>query len=43
MTTLLNLIAGIDSPTAGTLTIGGTETCRMSRSKLAEWRPTNVG
>ena len=42
-TTLLNLIAGIDSPTSGTLTIGGTNIGKMSRSKLAEWRSTNVG
>jgi putative ABC transport system ATP-binding protein len=42
-TTLLNLIAGIDSPTSGTLTIGDTEIGKMKRSRLAEWRATNVG
>ncbi len=42
-TTLLNLIAGIDRPTSGELLIGGTNIAKLSRSRLAHWRGTNVG
>lgn len=42
-TTLLNLIAGIDRPTSGTLTVGGVEITRLSRTKLAAWRAASVG
>ena len=36
--TLLNLIAGIDKPTSGTITVNGTEITTISRSRLAKWR-----
>lgn len=42
-TTLLNLIAGIDRPTSGKLLIDGTDIATHSRSRLADWRSTNVG
>ncbi len=42
-TTLLNLIAGIDRPTSGVLRIDGTDVARLSRSRLAAWRSTNIG
>ena len=42
-TTLLNLIAGLDQPTEGTITIGGTEVSSLSESELAHWRTRNVG
>jgi putative ABC transport system ATP-binding protein len=42
-TTLLNLIAGIDHPDNGTITVGGTEIARLGESGLAQWRSTNVG
>lgn len=41
--TLLNLIAGIDRPDGGTITIDGAEVTRFSRSKLARWRAANIG
>lgn len=42
-TTLLNLIAGIDRPTSGLLNIGGVNVGGLSRSRLADWRSTNIG
>lgn len=42
-TTLLNLIAGIDQPTSGRLTVGGKDLAGMSRSQLAAWRSESVG
>ncbi|MBI4601151.1 MAG: ABC transporter ATP-binding protein [Planctomycetes bacterium] len=42
-TTLLNLIAGIDRPTAGTVTVAGTELSRLGEGDLARWRSRNVG
>lgn len=41
--TLLNVIAGIDRPTSGTIVVNGTEITRLSRSKLATWRAANIG
>jgi putative ABC transport system ATP-binding protein len=41
--TLLNLIAGIDRPSRGTIAVNGTEITGLSRSKLATWRAANVG
>ena len=41
--TLLNLIAGIDRPNAGTITVGGTEVTAMSRSQQADWRAAHLG
>src|ERR1700683_4744665 len=42
-TTLLNLIGGLDSPTDGSITIGGQRIDRLSESALARWRASNVG
>jgi len=42
-TTLLNLMAGIDQPTSGTLTVGGTDVHSISRGQLAAWRARHVG
>jgi putative ABC transport system ATP-binding protein len=41
--TLLNLIAGIDKPDAGTLRIGGIDIASMSEAALADWRAEHVG
>ncbi|HZT05013.1 MAG TPA: ABC transporter ATP-binding protein [Steroidobacteraceae bacterium] len=42
-TTLLNLIGGLDSPTEGTLSVGGKRIDRLGQSELARWRASNVG
>ena len=42
-TTLLNLIAGIDRPDEGTITVNGTEIATLNESQLAGWRSHNVG
>jgi putative ABC transport system ATP-binding protein len=42
-TTLLNLLGGLDSPTRGTITIGGLRIDEMSSGQLAKWRASNVG
>lgn len=42
-TTLLNLIAGIDKPDTGSLTIAGTDISQLTESQLAKWRSTHVG
>lgn len=41
--TLLNLVAGIDRPTAGTIRVGQTELTRLSRAQLADWRAGHLG
>lgn len=41
--TLLNLIASIDRPSSGTIVVNGTDITRLSRSRLAHWRATNIG
>jgi putative ABC transport system ATP-binding protein len=41
--TLLNLIAGIDQPDAGSIAVGGTMITRLSRGKLADWRAAHLG
>lgn len=41
--TLLNLIAGIDRPTSGQVTVAGTDITRLSRTRLAYWRAANAG
>jgi len=41
--TLLNLVAGIDRPDAGTITIAGTEITRLSRTRSAAWRARHIG
>ncbi|HEY7411062.1 MAG TPA: ABC transporter ATP-binding protein [Vicinamibacteria bacterium] len=42
-TTLLNLIAGIDRPTSGRVTVAGTDVTGLSESALARWRSRHVG
>ncbi|HEU4402695.1 MAG TPA: ATP-binding cassette domain-containing protein, partial [Candidatus Polarisedimenticolia bacterium] len=42
-TTLLNLIAGIDRPTSGRLTVVGTDLSALSETALARWRSQTVG
>ena len=41
--TLLNLLAGIDRPSGGELTVAGQQVGRLSESKLAQWRQRNIG
>ena len=41
--TLLNLIAGIDQPTSGVITVGGTDIAQLSEGQLARWRASQVG
>ena len=42
-TTLLNLLAGIDRPSSGELSIGGKNLVTMSRGELAKWRSRHCG
>jgi putative ABC transport system ATP-binding protein len=42
-TTLLNLIGGLDTPTAGTITIDGRRIDQLSSGELSRWRAANVG
>jgi putative ABC transport system ATP-binding protein len=42
-TTLMNLIAGIDRVSGGSLRVGGTELASLSESALADWRKRNIG
>lgn len=42
-TTLLNLIAGLDQPTSGKITVGENVISEMSESELARWRTRHVG
>jgi putative ABC transport system ATP-binding protein len=41
--TLLNLIASIDHPDAGTITVDGVDITKLSRTQLANWRAANIG
>jgi putative ABC transport system ATP-binding protein len=41
--TLLNLIAGIDRPTSGRISIDGTDISQLSDAALARWRAAHVG
>jgi len=41
--TLLNLLAGIDRPTSGQVSIGGTDITRLSERPLAAWRARHIG
>ena len=42
-TTILNLVTGIDRPTAGTVTVDGRRIDLMSEEELAVWRGGHVG
>jgi putative ABC transport system ATP-binding protein len=42
-TTLLNLIGGLDSPTEGSMTVGGERIDKLSEGALAKWRASHVG
>ena len=42
-TTLLNLIAGIDRPTSGRVSVAGTDLATLSEGRLATWRSRNIG
>jgi putative ABC transport system ATP-binding protein len=41
--TLMHLLAGLDRPTAGTVTIDGTDITRLKDAELTKLRRTNVG
>jgi putative ABC transport system ATP-binding protein len=41
--TLLNLIAGLDQPTSGQITVGGADLTKMRQGQLASWRAQNIG
>jgi len=42
-TTLVNVLAGIDRPTKGTINVNGTQIDSLSESQLAEWRGRTIG
>ena len=42
-TTLLNLIGGLDSPSGGSLNVGGNRIDQLGGGALAKWRAANVG
>ena len=42
-TTLLNIIGGLDTATAGSVVVGGTEVTALSTSQLIDFRRKNVG
>jgi putative ABC transport system ATP-binding protein len=42
-TTIMNMIAGIDRPTAGSVTVDGQAIHALSEEQLAIWRGSNVG
>ena len=42
-TTLLNVLAGIDRPTSGAVSVAGTQLHSLSESQLAEWRGRTIG
>ncbi len=41
--TLINMITGIDRPTAGMVQVAGTDLVRLDEGRLAEWRGRNLG
>jgi putative ABC transport system ATP-binding protein len=41
--TIINMITGIDRPTAGTVTVGSTQIDALDQERLAAWRGENVG
>jgi putative ABC transport system ATP-binding protein len=42
-TTLLNIIGGLDSPSSGSITVGGTNIAELADRDLAAWRTSNIG
>jgi putative ABC transport system ATP-binding protein len=42
-TTLLNLVGGLDTPTAGSITVAGERLDQLPRAALARWRARHVG
>ncbi len=42
-TTLLNLMGGLDSPSGGSISVGGQRINQLSAGDLAKWRAANVG
>jgi len=42
-TTIINMITGIDRPTAGRVTVGGERIDALDEERLASWRGENVG
>jgi putative ABC transport system ATP-binding protein len=42
-TTLLNLMGGLDSPSGGSLEVGGVRINELSGAKLSRWRSQNIG
>jgi len=42
-TTLLNLIGGLDTPTAGSVDVGGQRISEMRGSQLSHWRSRHIG
>jgi putative ABC transport system ATP-binding protein len=42
-TTIINLIAGIDRPTAGAVTVSGSRLDQMTEEQLAVWRGRTIG
>lgn len=42
-TTLLNLIAGLDQPTSGEVSVAGQRIDSLSRASLAAWRARHIG
>jgi len=42
-TTLLNLIGGLDTPSAGSIAVGGERIDRLGEGALAKWRSEHVG
>jgi putative ABC transport system ATP-binding protein len=42
-TTIINLIAGIDRPTAGTVTVAGQRLGQLTEDQLARWRGRTIG
>jgi len=42
-TSLLNLMGGLDQPSAGSIDIGGTNIASLSGGMLSKWRANNIG
>jgi putative ABC transport system ATP-binding protein len=42
-TTLLNLIGGLDTPTRGSISVGGARIDQLSGGRLAAWRARHIG